>query len=109
MVLRQTFPELAPRAGRLIDRADYRLFWDPARGRMRHGYWTQTRTPSRFHYGVFYAEARAPDAARVPLPVRVCLRRVAARELRRDRQGRRPGRALVRDGADVSRRVHVAA
>jgi hypothetical protein len=46
------------RAGALIDRADYRLFWDPARGRMRHGYWTQTRTPSRFHYGVFYAESR---------------------------------------------------
>jgi hypothetical protein len=61
MVLRQTFPELASRAATLIDRADYRLFWDPARGRMRHGYWTHTGKPSRFHYGVFYAESRLPS------------------------------------------------
>ena len=61
MVLRQTFPELAPHAATLIDRTDYRLFWDPARGRMRHGYWTQTQRPSRFHYGVFYAESRLPS------------------------------------------------
>jgi hypothetical protein len=58
MVLRQTFPELAERATPLIDRIDFRLFYDERRGRMRHGYWTHTRSPSRLHYGVFYAESR---------------------------------------------------
>ena len=90
MVVRQTFPELAARAAPLIDRADFRFFYDEARGRMRHGYWVHTRMASRFHYGVFYAESRLG-------------------ELRRDRQGRRPRGALVRDGAHVSRRLRLAA
>jgi hypothetical protein len=58
MVVRQTFPELVPRATRLIDRIDFRFFYDESRGRMRHGYWVHTQAPSRFHYGVFYAESR---------------------------------------------------
>ncbi len=58
MVVRQTFPELAARATALVDRIDFRLFYDERLGRMRHGYWTQTRAPSRYHYGMLYAESR---------------------------------------------------
>lgn len=58
MVLRQTLPELAPRASVLVDRTDFRRFYDPVRRRMRHGWWVQHDVPSRFHYGVFYAESR---------------------------------------------------
>jgi len=58
MIVRQTFPELAARATAMIERADFRFFYDAERGRMRHGYWVHTRAPSRFHYGVFYAESR---------------------------------------------------
>jgi hypothetical protein len=58
MVVRQTFPELAPRATALIDRIDFRRFYDPTLGRMRHGWWTHTGAPSRFHYGMLYAESR---------------------------------------------------
>ena len=58
MVVRQTLPELADRATRLIERVDFRFFYDADRGRMRHGYWVHTHAPSRFHYGVFYAESR---------------------------------------------------
>ncbi len=58
MVVRQTFPELAARASALVDRVDFRLFYDARRGRMRHGYWAHTRAPSRFHYGMLYAESR---------------------------------------------------
>ena len=58
IVVRQTLPELAARASRLVDRIDFRLFYDERTGRMRHGYWTHTRAPSRFHYGMLYAESR---------------------------------------------------
>jgi hypothetical protein len=58
MVLRQALPELAPRASGLIERTDFRFFYDRRRRLMRHGYWVQTRAPSRFHYGIFYAEPR---------------------------------------------------
>jgi hypothetical protein len=58
IVVRQTFPELAARASALVDRVDFRLFYDDRLGRMRHGYWTHTRAPSRFHYGMLYAESR---------------------------------------------------
>src|SRR5262249_39090106 len=36
----------------------YRLFYDPALGRMAHGYWVQRAARSQYHYGVLYAEAR---------------------------------------------------
>jgi hypothetical protein len=58
MVLRAAVPELAEPATRLLARQDYRFFWDPATGRMSHGYWVQRGTRSRFHYGVLYAESR---------------------------------------------------
>jgi hypothetical protein len=58
VVVRQTFPELAPRAGAVVDRIDFRLFYDAERGRMRHGWWVHRRAPSKLHYGVLYAESR---------------------------------------------------
>ena len=58
MVVRTSFPELHDACTRLIDRQDYRFFYDPARGRMSHGYWVQLGARSRYHYGVLYAESR---------------------------------------------------
>jgi hypothetical protein len=58
VVTRAAFPELAAEATRLIEAADYRLFYDPDLGRMAHGYWVHRRSPSRYHYGVLYAESR---------------------------------------------------
>src|SRR5207249_2218567 len=39
MVVRNAIPDLAAESTRLIDQADWRFFYDPARGRMVHGYW----------------------------------------------------------------------
>jgi hypothetical protein len=58
MVTRQAFPELAPEASRLIDGANYRFFYDERLGRMAHGYWVHRESPSRYHYGMLYAESR---------------------------------------------------
>lgn len=58
IVVRNAFPALAPRASAIIDRQDYRLFYDPGLGRMTHGYWVHRHAPSRYHYGVLYAESR---------------------------------------------------
>jgi len=58
IVVRNAFPALAPRATALLDRQDYRFFYDPARGRMSHGYWVHLGARSRYHYGVLYAESR---------------------------------------------------
>jgi hypothetical protein len=58
MVVRTTFEELAPRCTALIERTNYRFFYDEARGLMAHGYWTQLGERSRYHYGVLYAESR---------------------------------------------------
>src|SRR6185436_2922807 len=49
IVVRQTFPELAPRATALIDRIDFGFFYDARLGRMSHGFWTHTGARSRFH------------------------------------------------------------
>jgi hypothetical protein len=58
MVVRTAFPELGDACGRVIDRQDYRFFYDRAFGLMSHGYWVHRRERSRYHYGVLYAESR---------------------------------------------------
>ncbi len=58
IVARQTFPEVAPRLTALIERGDWSRFYDPAAGLMYHGWWVQPPGPSRYHYGVLYAESR---------------------------------------------------
>jgi hypothetical protein len=58
LVVRQTFPALAAACTRLVARQDFRLFYDAAAGKMTHGYWVRRGTPSRYHYGMLYAESR---------------------------------------------------
>src|SRR5262249_58744190 len=58
LVVRQTFPELAPRATALALRGDWRLFYDASAGLMYQGWWANPGVPSRYHYGVLYAESR---------------------------------------------------
>jgi len=58
MIVRATFPTLRPTCDRLIDGADYAFFYDPALGRMSHGFYVHRGERSRYHYGVLYAESR---------------------------------------------------
>jgi hypothetical protein len=58
VVVRQTFPELAARASALAERGDWTRFYDPVAGLMYHGWWVNPPGPSRYHYGVLYAESR---------------------------------------------------
>ena len=58
MVVRATFPELRDRCTGLIERGDYRFFYDAPLERMSHGYWVHLAARSRYHYGVLYAESR---------------------------------------------------
>jgi hypothetical protein len=102
VVVRGTFPELAPACTRLVDRIDWSFFYDPARGRMRHGYWAQRDAPSHYHYGVLYAESRlgsvlAIGSGRVPEAHWFAMARTfgpACRWQRRVPEGRRPKTVL---------------
>jgi len=58
IVIRQTFPALAERCTRLIDRGNYRFFYDPESKLMSHGYFVDTDQRSTYHYGTLYAESR---------------------------------------------------
>jgi hypothetical protein len=58
IVVRAAFPELRDAATGLIERGDYRFFFDPEAGLMAHGYYVHRARRSRFHYGMLYAEAR---------------------------------------------------
>lgn len=58
MVVRTAFPTLHERCSRLIEQADYRVFYDPEVGRMSHGFWVHLGSRSRYHYGMLYAESR---------------------------------------------------
>ncbi len=58
MVVRQTFPELAGPASRLIQEGDYGWLYDAAEGLMSHGYYVNLDCPSQYHYGLLYTEAR---------------------------------------------------
>jgi hypothetical protein len=58
MVVRMTFPELAAQCTQLIERTDYRFFYDDQLQLMSHGYYVQRAARSKYHYGVLYAESR---------------------------------------------------
>ena len=58
MVARAAFPSLADRTTALLDRMDYRFFYDEKLGLLSHGYFVHRRARSRYHYGVLYTEAR---------------------------------------------------
>jgi hypothetical protein len=58
MVVRAAFAPLAGRTTALIERMDYRFFYDETLGLLSHGYFVHRRARSRYHYGVLYTEAR---------------------------------------------------
>jgi hypothetical protein len=58
MVARNAVPELAERCTRLIEREDYRFFYDPVEQLMMHGYYVNMPQRSEYSYGMLYSEAR---------------------------------------------------
>lgn len=58
VVVRNAFPELAPRVEKFLAAENYALFYDKARGQMRHGYYVEPGAFSPFHYGMLFTEAR---------------------------------------------------
>jgi len=58
MVMRQSLPELAPAATRMIEERDYGVFWDPQQQQMSHGFFVDERGRSLYHYATLYTEAR---------------------------------------------------
>lgn len=58
MVTRNSVPALAERCTRLIDRQNYRFFYDPVEQWMMHGYYFNLGQRSEYSYGLFYTEAR---------------------------------------------------
>jgi hypothetical protein len=58
MVVRTSVPELAERCTRLLDREDYRVFYDPVEQLMMHGYYVNLPYRSEYNYGLLYSEAR---------------------------------------------------
>lgn len=58
MTARQAFPELADLIGSLLDRGDYRFFYDPQWKLMSHGYYVNLGSRATYHYGSLYSEAR---------------------------------------------------
>ena len=58
MVVRNSVPELAARCTRLIEREDYRFFYDPVERLMMHGYYVNLPHRSEYSYGLLYSEAR---------------------------------------------------
>ncbi len=58
VVVRNALPETAPVVAHFLEREHYGLFYDPARGQMRHGYYVEPGVFSPFHYGMLFTEAR---------------------------------------------------
>jgi hypothetical protein len=59
-VVKNAFPEeLTEQAERLIDRGNFKFFYDPVERQMRHGFYEHLKVYSDYHYGVFYTEPRA--------------------------------------------------
>ena len=58
IVVRNAVPEWADRCSRLIEREDYRFFYDPVERLMMHGYYVNLPQRSEYSYGLLYSEAR---------------------------------------------------
>ena len=58
VVVRQAYPDLAPRASAMLERMDFGFFHDRELGLISHGYYAHKGVKSRYHYGVLYTEAR---------------------------------------------------
>lgn len=59
MVVRQAFPELSPRCTKLIDRGNYKFFYDDVEQVMNHGFWVHMNCRAEYTYGLLYTESRA--------------------------------------------------
>ena len=58
MVVRNSVPELAQRCTEMIEREDYRFFYDRVEQVMMHGYYVNLPYRSEYSYGLLYSEAR---------------------------------------------------
>ncbi|HVO42680.1 MAG TPA: glucoamylase family protein, partial [Aggregatilineales bacterium] len=58
MTVRMAFPEIGERCTRLIERGDYRFFYDERRQLMSHGFYANLGLRAAYHYGALYSEAR---------------------------------------------------
>ncbi|MBK7542761.1 MAG: DUF3131 domain-containing protein [Candidatus Competibacteraceae bacterium] len=58
LVARNAVPEHAWRCTRLIEREDYRFFYDPVERLMMHGYYVNLPQRAEYSYGMLYSEAR---------------------------------------------------
>jgi hypothetical protein len=58
IVVRQADPQLAARAGAMLERMDFGFFYDRDLGLISHGHYAHKGVKSRYHYGVLYTEAR---------------------------------------------------
>ena len=58
IVVRGAFPELHEVCTRRIEAQSYRFFYDEVAQQMSHGYYVNVPTPSEYHYGALYTEAR---------------------------------------------------
>src|SRR5664279_1753843 len=59
MVVRQAFPELSPRCAKLIDRGNYKFFYDDVEQAMNHGFYVHMNCRAEYTYGLLYTESRA--------------------------------------------------
>lgn len=59
IVVRQAFPELSARCTKLIDRGNYKFFYDDVEQVMNHGFWVHMNCRAEYTYGLLYTESRA--------------------------------------------------
>lgn len=59
-VAKNAFPEeLSEQTTRLLERGNFKFFYDPLAKQMFHGFYENLNVYSDYHYGVFYTEPRA--------------------------------------------------
>jgi len=59
-VAKNAFPEeLGEQTARLLNRGNFKFFYDPMAKQMFHGFYDNLNVYSDYHYGVFYTEPRA--------------------------------------------------
>jgi len=58
-VAKNAFPEISEQADRLINRGNFKFFYDPVARQMTHGFYENLGVSSDYNYGVFYTEPRA--------------------------------------------------
>jgi hypothetical protein len=59
MVVRNAFPEFAEQCTKLIDRGNYKLFYDEVEQQMNHGTYVHMNARAEYNYGALYSEPRA--------------------------------------------------